>query len=261
MTTKQPSIKQPDIKQISIKQLVNYCDNYLQVDQYNDYCPNGLQVQGKKQIKKIVTGVSATQALIDVAIDNQADVLLVHHGFFWKGENPVLTGMKYHRIKALMKHEINLLAYHLPLDAHNQLGNNRLLAKALKIKKCQSFGNQQLALIGSIKPVSGKELAQKLNKILHRNPLHIDCNKEIKKLAVCTGAAQGYILDAIEQGADAFISGEISENTVHIARENNIHYYAAGHHATERFGVQALGLHLAEKFAIKCQFIDIDNPV
>jgi dinuclear metal center YbgI/SA1388 family protein len=261
MSTKHAATKQSGIKPLTIKQLVNYCNDYLQIDQFSDYCPNGLQLQGKNQIRKIVTGVSATQALIDAAVMNKADALLVHHGFFWKGENPVLTGMKYRRIKALMKHNINLLAYHLPLDAHRQVGNNVQLANALNIKKLHRFGNQQISVIGSIKSISGKNLAQKLDKLLHRNPLHIDCNREIKKLAICTGAAQSYIQDAVEQGADAFISGEISENTVHIARENNIHYFAAGHHATERFGVQALGQHLTEKFAITSEFIDIDNPV
>ncbi len=243
------------------KDLVTYCNSFLQIDQFKDYCPNGLQIQGKQQIKKIVTGVTASQALIDLAIEEQADVLLVHHGFFWKGEDPVLTGIKYKRIKALMDNNINLLAYHLPLDAHPQVGNNHQLAKALKLKKIKLFGNQQLALLGQIKLTSGDTLSKKLEKLLQRKPLHIDCNRKIKKLALCTGAAQSYIVEAIEQGADAFISGEISENTVHIARENNIHYFAAGHHATERFGVQALAQHLAEKFTIDCKFIDSDNPV
>jgi len=197
----------------------------------------------------------------DKAIANHADVLLVHHGFFWKGEDPVITGIKYQRLKSLMDHNINLLAYHLPLDAHKEIGNNYLLAKQLKIKKIQTFANQQIALIGQVKKSSGKNLATKLHKLLQRKPLHINCNREIKHLAICTGGAQGYITDAIAQGADAFISGEISENTVHIARENNIHYFAAGHHATERFGVQALGQHLADKFALEFQYIDIDNPV
>ncbi len=247
--------------QVSINKLLDYCETYMQVEQFADYCPNGLQIQGKKQINKIVTGVSATQALIDSAVSNQADLLLVHHGFFWKGENPILTGMKYRRIKTLMDHNINLLAYHLPLDVHSQVGNNTQLAKLLKIKNLQTFGNQHIALVGDIKSISGIGLAKKLHKVLHRKPLHINSKREIKKLALCTGAAQSYILDAIDEGADAFISGEISEHTVHIAKENNIHYFAAGHHATERFGVKALGQHLAEKFAIKCRFIDIDNPV
>ena len=246
---------------INIQQLVSYCNHFLHIDLFKDYCPNGLQLQGKNQVKKIVAGVTASHALIDKAIAHQADVLLVHHGFFWKGEDPVLTGMKYRRIKALMDHNINLLAYHLPLDAHIEVGNNYQLAKKLKIKKMQTFTNQQLAVIGQVKSCSGDDLATKLHKLLQRKPLHINCDRKIKQLALCTGAAQGYISDAIAQGADAFISGEISENTVHIARENNIHYYAAGHHATERFGVQALGQHLADKFAIEFLYIDIDNPV
>ncbi|MFK5986161.1 MAG: Nif3-like dinuclear metal center hexameric protein [Pseudomonadota bacterium] len=247
--------------QASMEQLVSYCNDYLQVEQFNDYCPNGLQIEGKKYIGKIISGVTACQALIDAAIVNQADVLLVHHGFFWKGENQVLTGMKYRRIKALMDNDINLLAYHLPLDAHLKLGNNIQLAKALKIKKIKYFTHQKIALIGQVKKISGQKLAGQLEKILNQKPLHIPCNRKIKKLALCTGAAQSFIMDAIEQGADAFISGEISENTVHIAREHNIHYFAAGHHATERFGVKALATHLADKFGLEHQFIDIDNPV
>jgi dinuclear metal center YbgI/SA1388 family protein len=243
------------------KDLITYCNSFLQIDKFKDYCPNGLQIQGTQQLKKIITGVTASQALIDLAIDQQADVLLVHHGFFWKGEDPVLTGIKYRRIKALMDNNINLLAYHLPLDAHPQVGNNHQLAKVLKLKKIEFFGNQQLALLGQIKSTTGESLSKKLEKLLQRKPLHIACNRKIKTLALCTGAAQSYIVEAIEQGADAFISGEISENTVHIARENNIHYFAAGHHATERFGVQALAQHLVEKFKIDCKFIDSDNPV
>lgn len=246
---------------VKTKQLIDYCNNLLQIEQFNDYCPNGLQVEGKSQISKIITGVTASQALINKAIASNADAILVHHGFFWKGENPVITGIKYHRIKALMDHNINLLAYHLPLDAHPLVGNNQLLAKSLKLKNIDSFGNQQLALIGQVKASTGKYLAVKLEKLLDRKPLHIAANKKIKKLALCTGAAQSFIGDAIEQGADAFISGEISENTVHIARENNIHYFAAGHHATERLGVIAMAKNIADKFSIDCQFIDCDNPV
>jgi len=134
--------------EISTQQLVNYCNNYLNIDLFKDYCPNGIQLQGKNQVKKIVAGVTASQALIDKAIANHADVLLVHHGFFWKGEDPVITGIKYQRLKSLMDHNINLLAYHLPLDAHKEIGNNYLLAKQLKIKKIQTFANQQIALIG-----------------------------------------------------------------------------------------------------------------
>ncbi len=248
-------------KQLEVKKLVAYCDNFLQLEQFKDYCPNGLQVEGKATIRKIVSGVTASQALIDAAIENKADVLLVHHGFFWKGENPVLVGMKYRRIKALMDHGINLIAYHLPLDAHQQLGNNIQFANALSIKNISNFGNQDLALIGDINKTSGQELSLKLTAILSRKPLHISSDRMIKRLALCTGGAQSFISDAIEQGADAFISGEISESTVHIARENNIHYFSAGHHATERFGVQALGLHLAQKYQLDYEFIDIDNPV
>ncbi len=243
------------------QKIVNYCIDFLQVNQFNDYCPNGLQVQGKTNIEKIVTGVTASQALIDASVKANADLLLVHHGFFWKGENQVLTGIKYQRIKRLMDADINLLAFHLPLDAHKEIGNNVLLAKLLGIKIDAYFGQQDIAVVGSVVPTSGQQLLNKLHNTLSRFPLHIPADKEITRIALCTGAAHSYIEQAIEVGADAFISGEISENTVHIARENNIHYFAAGHHASECFGVNSLGEHLAQKFSIDHQFININNPV
>ncbi|MCK5647683.1 MAG: Nif3-like dinuclear metal center hexameric protein [Gammaproteobacteria bacterium] len=241
--------------------LISYCDELLDTGSFKDYCPNGLQVEGCESVAKIVSGVTASQALIDAAIEHQADVLLVHHGFFWKGENAVLTGIKKRRLKSLLSNDINLLAYHLPLDAHKKLGNNVLLAEKLGVTIEQFFAVNEIALAGRVKEYTGSEFGQHIADILEREPLHIDADRAISTVALCTGAAQSYIEQAIELGVDAFISGEISENTWHIAKENNIHYFAAGHHATERYGVQALGEHLAGHFGLQHQFIDIVNPV
>jgi len=246
---------------VSRQQLISYCDKFLQSDDFNDYCPNGLQVEGCEQIKKIVSGVTACQDLIDKAVEHKADLLLVHHGFFWKGENPVISGIKKQRIKMLLTHDINLIAYHLPLDAHKSLGNSVLLAQHLDIDIEHFFANNEIALMGSIATQTGQEFKQIIAQKLNRSPLHIEVERPIEKVALCTGAAQSYIEQAIDQGADAFISGEISENTRHIAKENNIHYFAAGHHATERYGVQALGEHLSQQFDLRHEFIDINNPV
>lgn len=242
-------------------ELITYCDDYLDVGLFNDYCPNGLQVEGKESINKIVSGVTANQALIDAAIEQKADLLLVHHGFFWKGESAQITGIKKNRIQALLLNEINLVAYHLPLDAHKQVGNNVVLAQKLGIRPEQYFADNDIALLGTIEEAKPNDFRTTISDALQREPLHIDAERTISRVALCTGAAQSYINQAIELGADAFISGEVSENTWHTAKENNIHYFAAGHHATERYGVQALGEHLADKFAVKHVFIDINNPV
>lgn len=241
--------------------IVTYCNDYLDIGLFKDYCPNGLQVEGKAAIKKIISGVTASQALIDAAIEQQADLLLVHHGFFWKGENPVLTGIKKRRLQALLLNDVNLLAYHLPLDANKHLGNNILLAKKLGIKPEQYFSTNEIALLGTIEKQTGNEFRQCIASVLDRIPLHIEADRMISRVALCTGAAQSYINQAIDLGVDAFISGEVSENTWHIAKESNIHYFAAGHHATERYGVQALGEHLATQFDLKHTFIDINNPI
>ncbi len=242
-------------------ELIAYCDNYLTSSSFNDYCPNGLQVEGKDTIQSIVSGVTASQALIDAAIEQKADLLLVHHGFFWKGENPVITGIKKKRLQALLQNNINLLAYHLPLDAHKTLGNNVLLAKKLGISIERYFSDNEIALLGIIEKQTGQQFNKRISKVLQREPLHIENQREITKVALCSGAAQSYINQAIELGVDAYISGEVSENTWHTAKENNIHYFAAGHHATERYGVQALGEHLAAEFDLQHTFIDIYNPV
>lgn len=247
-------------------ELVTYCNNLLESGAFSDYCPNGLQVEGRSEVKRVVTGVTASQALIEAAAAKGADMLLVHHGYFWKGEAAPVTGLKQRRIKALLEHGINLVAYHLPLDAHAKLGNNVQLAQLLGwhiTGGLEPTNPRSIGLQGELsEAVSGAELAHQLNVALGREPLFISGHgRPVKRIAWCTGAAQGYIEKAVALGVDAFITGEVSEPTIHIARECGINFYAAGHHATERYGVKALGDHLAEQFGIEHQFIDIDNPV
>ncbi len=246
--------------------LINYCDQLLEADRFQDYCPNGLQIEGPDEVSRVVSGVTASQALIDAAREQQADLLLVHHGYFWKGEGPTITGIKRRRVQALLEAGIGLLAYHLPLDAHPELGNNAQLAGRLGLTEAGRFGDghgPDLACFGKLEePMSARELAAHILAVLGREPLVVgDGPVVIESVGWCTGAAQGYLEAAAERGLDAFISGEISEPSVHIAREYGIHYFAAGHHATERYGVQALGEHLAARYGIQHTFIDIDNPV
>jgi len=251
---------------VALRQIVDYLHTALSVDKFRDYCPNGLQVEGKEQVGKIVAGVTACQALIDKAVDVDADLLLVHHGYFWKGESQVLTGIKGNRIRTLMKNNISLLAYHLPLDAHPIWGNNAQLANILGINvegglepdNPLSVGN-----IGTLKsPVSAQAFAAYVGEQLRREPqLILGDERPVQRVAWCSGSAERMIEQADQLQADLFMSGEISEPVVHYAREAGIHYLGAGHHATERYGVQALGEHLAERFGIEYQFVDIDNPV
>ncbi len=244
-----------------------YLNNLLKPEQIKDFTPNGLQVQGSECVKKIVTGVTASKALIDRAIAEQADAILVHHGYFWKNESYVIRGMKHERIKALLMNNINLFAYHLPLDIHPELGNNAQLAKLFAIDELAplEIGNPlSVALQGRLHDeCSGEEFAKRINKILKRECLHISApsSKVIKTIAWCSGGGQSYLELAAEQGIDAFLTGEVSEQTTHIAREMDIHFFAAGHHATERYGVKALGEHIAKAHQLDVKFIDIDNPV
>jgi dinuclear metal center YbgI/SA1388 family protein len=238
----------------------------LEPDAFKDYCPNGLQVQGRDDIEHIVSGVTASQALVRAAIDKGADAILVHHGYFWRNESPCITGLRYERIKLLLDAGISLFAYHLPLDAHSELGNNAQLAKRLGIQVEGGLEPGNPRSIGNVGRLAaatrGPDFARIIEQRLKRKPLHVaGSDRPIKRLAWCTGGAQGYIEQAIALGVDAYITGEASEQTVHIARECGIHFYAAGHHATERYGVQAVGHWLAEHFHIKHEFVDIDNPV
>ncbi|TYK64709.1 Nif3-like dinuclear metal center hexameric protein [Colwellia echini] len=247
--------------------LEKYLTDLLKPQQIKDFTPNGLQVQGSDTITKVITGVTASKALIERAITENADAILVHHGYFWKNESYVIRGMKHDRIKALLLNDINLFAYHLPLDIHPTLGNNAQLAQLFNIENVRplELGNSlSVAMQGDFaQAYSGNELANIINETLGRECLHIapPSNKPIKTIAWCSGGGQGYIELAAEQGIDAFLTGEVSEQTTHVANEMNIHFFAAGHHATERYGVKALGEHIAQELGLDVQFIDIDNPV
>ena len=247
-------------------ELTRYLDQLLAAEQFRDYCPNGLQVEGCGQVSRIVAGVSASQALIDVAIARGADTLLVHHGWFWRGEDSRVVGWRRKRLRALLENDINLVAYHLPLDGHAELGNNAQLAMHLGWSVEGRFGEQQLACHGFVeRPTTLAGLAANLADRLRRAPVVIPSaqgdEQPVRRVAWCTGGAQSYFEAAIALGVDVFVSGEISEQHVHLARESGVAFVAAGHHATERYGVEALAGHLAERFGIDCAFVDIDNPV
>ena len=247
----------------SLNRLVAYTNDLLSIELFKDYGPNGLQVEGKPEIHRMVSGVSATMDLIDAAIEHEADVLLVHHGWFWDKENPRVVGMKKRRLQKLMAHDISLMAYHLPLDVHPILGNNAQLAEIFGFSTEGVMDSQGIGNFGRLREyVTLEQFGDKVEKALGRKPLLVSGGDHaIRRVAWCSGAAQGWINKAIELGVDAFISGEISEHTVHVARESGIHYISAGHHATERYGVKALGDHLAAKHGLEHIFIDIDNPV
>lgn len=236
-------------------------NQWLTPDDFQDYCPNGLQVEGRSEVQRIVTGVTASQALLDQAVADGADMVLVHHGYFWKGEPQPVTGMKRNRLKTLLDNDLNLVAFHLPLDDHPEYGNNRQLADVLDIQHPRPLAG--LLWQGELaEPMSAEEFGAHISERLQRPSLHVGAGPEIiRRVAWCTGAAQGYIDKALTAGMDAYISGEISEPTTHTARECGIHYFASGHHATERYGVQALGRALAETFGVEHRFIDCDNPV
>ena len=245
------------------EELVSYLDDLLGSAKFRDYCPNGLQVEGRDEVQRIVAGVTASQALLDAAIEANADAILVHHGYFWKGDDGRITGIRRKRLGTLIDHNINLIAYHLPLDAHPELGNNAQLASRLGWIPEGRFGEQDIGWFGRLaEPTVLSSLAKQLAQVLGREPLVIgDQSRHIAKIAWCSGGAQGYLEQAIALGVDAYVSGEISEQTVHLARESGVAYIAAGHHATERYGVQAVAEHLAARFGLDCQFIDVANPV
>ncbi|WPL16168.1 metal-binding protein [Thiorhodovibrio winogradskyi] len=248
---------------VELQTLVDYCADILAIEQFQDYCPNGLQVEGRARVGRIVTGVTASQALIDAAAEDRADALFVHHGFFWKGEDPCVVGIKGRRIKALHAAGLSLLAYHLPLDAHVELGNNRGLAQLLSIEQPRPVSAAQpLLWRGHLAAAeSPRQFAARIAQALGRLPLHIPASERpIRMLAWCTGGGQRYLEQAASLGVDAFLSGEISESTTHQARESGVDYFAIGHHASERAGIRALGEHLSQRFAIGHRFIDIDNP-
>lgn len=250
---------------IALSTLVEEADRFLNAARIADYCPNGLQVEGRPQVRRIVSGVTASQALLDAAVEAEADVVLVHHGYFWKGEDARVTGMKRRRLQTLLGHDISLLAYHLPLDLHPEIGNNVQLARQLEITvegPLDPDNPKVVGLLGSLaEPMTARDFARRVQEVLGREPLLVEGAGMVRRIGWCTGGGQGYIDDAIAAGVDLFLTGEASEQTFHSARENGVSFIAAGHHATERYGVQALGDYLARRFAIEHLFIDCPNPV
>ena len=246
--------------------LVAYLDHYLAAQSIPDYAPNGLQIEGRPEIRKLCTAVSISQSVIQAAIQWQADAILVHHGFFWRGERAVLTGVRRQRIGDLLGQNLNLFAYHLPLDLHPVVGNNACLAKRLPVTNLSQHDLEKLPKglwAGDlIQPATPQGLNTLLQQVFSQAPIHITAGRpQIHRIAWCTGAAQDFLEDAQRLGVDAYISGEVSERTYDLAQELNIHYYACGHHATERYGVQALAEHLTQEFGIEHRFIETDNPI
>lgn len=255
---------------INRNQLVTWLDTYLQTTRFKDYCPNGLQVEGAETVQHIVTGVTASQALLEAAVERGADTVLVHHGWFWKNEDERIRGMKKKRLAFALEHDLNLIAYHLPLDAHPIVGNNTQLALELRLKQDLDedklpvgIGPNGLIQTGYLEtPLPLEKVAKNISQTLQRDPLVVGNPQQlIQKVAWCTGGAQGFMQDAIDAGVDLYISGEASEPTFHYAQESQTAYIGAGHHATERYGVKALGKKIAEKFSLKVEFIDINNPI
>jgi len=250
---------------MNLYELETYLNTLLDIGKFRDYAPNGLQVEGRAEVRRIVTGVTASQALLDAAVELQADAVLVHHGYFWKNESPVIRGMKKRRIATLLKHDISLFGYHLPLDAHPELGNNAQLGTLLGIQNQSVMDGRELQGVGNVgllpEPLTLEAFGARVGIVLGRAPLLVSGGTNpIRRIAWCTGGAQGYFQQACELGVDAYLSGEISEQTLHTARENGVHYLAAGHHATERYGVRALGDHLFAEFGLEHHFLDIENP-
>jgi len=243
-------------------EIESYMHTLLEVARFKDYGPNGLQVEGKPEVATLVSGVTASRALIEAAIDAGADAILVHHGLFWRGHDGRVTGWLKQRLELLLAHQISLFAYHLPLDAHPELGNNAQLGERLGLRADARFGEQDLGFIGSLAaPTTLEALEDGIGTSLQRDPLVVAGDgRALRRVAWCTGGAQGYFEAAIAAGADAFITGEISEPQAHYARETGVAFIACGHHASERYGAPALAAHVAQTFGLAHRFIDVDNP-
>lgn len=247
------------------QELLRAFDDLLQPERFKDYGPNGLQVEGRAEVRRIVSGVTASQALIDAAVEAGADAIFVHHGLFWRGQDGRVTGWMKRRLARLLASDISLFAYHLPLDAHPELGNNAQLARRLGLAMRGRFGEQELGFIGE--PESGAgfadtaSLAAHVGAVLGREVVAVaGAPGPLTRLAWCTGGAQGYFEAAIAAGAQAFLTGEISEPQAHYARECGVSFIACGHHASERYGAPAVAAHVADRFGIEHRFIDIPNP-
>jgi dinuclear metal center YbgI/SA1388 family protein len=249
-------------RRVQRRELEVYLATLLAVDTFRDYGPNGLQVEGRAEVRTLVSGVTASLALIDAAAAQGADAIVVHHGLFWRGQDGRLTGWLRERVARLIEHGISLFAYHLPLDAHAELGNNAQLGQELGLRADARFGEQSLGFIGPAGPeIDAAGLAAQVGKRLGRAPVLVPGDgRPLARIAWCTGGAQGYFEAAIAAGADAFLTGEISEPQAHIARETGVAFLACGHHATERYGAPALAAHVAERFGLVHRFIDIPNP-
>ncbi len=246
-----------------LNELRDYNASLLQASLFKDYCPNGLQVEGRAEVRRIATAVTSSQAVLDEAIAWGADAILVHHGYFWRNEDATIVGIKKRRIAQLLHNDVSLFAYHLPLDAHAELGNNAQLGKLLGLVEQGRFGEQNMVCKGVLNtPQTLAQFGLKIEQSLQRKPQIIgDGEKMIRTVAWCSGGAQGYFEQAVAQGVDAYLTGEISEQNFHLANETGVAFIAAGHHATERFGIQALGAHLADQFGLEHRFFDQANPV
>jgi dinuclear metal center YbgI/SA1388 family protein len=250
----------------NLNDIIQWCDQTLQSHEFKDYAPNGLQIEGGTEVSKILCAVTASQAAIDAAIGQGADLLLVHHGFFWKGEAYPITGMRGKRIKALIQNNISLVGYHLPLDSHPVLGNNAALAELLELENLEQLDPAERHPIGNIgylkQPMSAADFKTYVSEKLGFDALHLPAEKAlIQKVGFCTGGAQDYIHKAAAQHCDAYISGEVSERTFHEAWELDVHYYACGHHATEKYGVQRLAQAISEQFNIGYSYFELNNPI
>ncbi|ANQ86495.1 hypothetical protein dqs_3474 [Azoarcus olearius] len=251
---------------MQLVELQNHLDRLLEALRLRDYCPNGLQVEGRGEVRKVLCGVTASLSLVEAAVAGGYDALLVHHGYFWRGEDGRISGIRKRRLAALLSHDISLFAYHLPLDVHPELGNNAQLGKLMGWRESGRFADQELGWLGELPAANqgepAEQVARALAARLGRDPLLVgDGARPVRRLAWCTGGAQAYFEQAILAGADLYVSGEISEQTVHLARESGVPYIAAGHHATERYGVRALADYLARTLGLEADFLDLDNPV
>lgn len=249
-----------------LSEIIQWCDRTLKAAEFKDYAPNGLQIEGKTEVNKILCAVTASQAAIDAAIEQNADLLLVHHGYFWKGEPYPITGMRGKRIKTLIQHDISLVGYHLPLDAHPTLGNNAAIAEILALENIEALDPSERNPIGNIgylkHPMSPEAFKALLTEKLGFDTIHLPASTtQVQKIGFCTGGAQDYIEKAAEQACDAYISGEVSERTFYQAQELNVHYFACGHHATERYGVQRLAQAISEQFNIEYSYFELNNPI
>lgn len=249
-----------------LQDIIQWCAQTLKSPEFKDYAPNGLQIEGKTEVHKILVAVTASQDAIDAAIRENADLLLVHHGYFWKGEAYPITGMRGKRIKSLIQHDISLLAYHLPLDSHPSLGNNAAIADLLELERIETLDPSERHPIGNIgylnQPMPVEDFKKFVSETLKFDVTHLPADKTmIEKVGFCTGGAQDFIVKAAEQGCDAYISGEVSERTFYEAKELGIHYFACGHHATERYGVQRLGQAISEQFDIEYVYFELNNPI